>query len=453
MSRKRLSIGVATNTMDKVVVALVQFMSIPILVDGWGLNLFGIWSMMITIPTFLVLTDFGIVNSAVARMTRQVARDAWDEARSTLHTAWTVCVTLIAIFLTAIAAVVWTLPEGSLSTTANFTTDDARATITMLLAYGLLTILFRLNTAALRSTMRYSLAVVLGTGSYAIENFTVMALVFLGYGPLVAAAAMLVLRTLMIIALLVISARLTPRLKSGFGASSMSTWKELWRPALAASALGFGQVGYLQGSVLVLGVIAGPASVPAFIAVRTLSRLGVQMSTLVSLPFSQEFANAMGRHDRIRAGRLFGIVLILAVVTSIAMGLGFALFVQPFIAFWTRDAIHASMPLIILMGISSAASILWNPLANFILSVNEQRSYSYANVVASVLGVIAIYLLAQGYGATAAGFSFAFVDLVTLVAVLWYIGRQWIPSTEFKAGIVRSGKELTKPGALLCSLR
>jgi len=453
MSRKRLSIGVATHMMDKIVVALVQFMSVPILVNGWGLNLFGIWSMMITIPTFLVLTDFGIVNSAVARMTRQVACDAWDEARSTLHTAWTVSVTLIAIFLTAIAAIIWSLPEGSLSTTADFSTSDARATITMLLAYGLLTILFRLNTAVLRSTMRYSLAVVLGTGSYAIETVTVMTLVFLGYGPLLAAAAMLVLRILMIIALLIVSARLTPRLKSGFAESSMATWQELWRPALAASALGFGQVGYLQGSVLVLGMIAGPASVPAFIAVRTLSRLGVQMSTLVSLPFSQEFAYAMGRDERLRAGRLFGIVLIVALVTSISMSLGLTLFGQAFIAFWTRDAIHASMPLILLMGISSAASMLWNPLANFILSINEQRSYSYANVVASILGVIAIYLLAQGHGATAAGFSFAFVDMVTLIAVLWHIGRQWFPSTDFRVGVTRSGKEFTRPIALLRGLR
>lgn len=434
MSRRRLSIGVAVHAADKVAVAAVQFLSIPILVNAWGLEVFGVWAMMITAPTFLVLTDFGIVNAALARMTRQAAREDWAAARATFHTAWVATgILVVAVFLIGVLFVSL-FGSSFLPGRESLSQREAVATVQVLLTYGLTTILFRLNATVFRATMRYSLAIAFGMGAYVFENMAVILSAQLGYGPFVASIAMLAIRLVTIVALVVISGRMIPALRPGLKFASRAAWSELWRPALAASALGFGQVGYIQGSVLALGAMAGPASVPAFVAVRTLSRLGVQVSTLVSLPFSQEFANAMGKGESRRAGRLFGVVFMVAVATAFVMAFGFWAFGKPFIDFWTHGAIYANSALIGFMAFSSAAAMLWNPLANFILAINQQRSYSYANVAVSCFGVAWIILSAKDLGAASVGMSFALVDIVTLGAVALFILRNWVPDPGFISG-------------------
>lgn len=453
MSRKRLSLGIASYSLDKIVVAVVQLLMVPILANYWGLTLFGIWAMMITIPAFLVLSDFGIINSALARMTRFVGRDEWDEARTTLHTAWLVTLAISAAVAALIGVIFWRLPPGLLPSTATFTDSDARLTLLILLIYGLSTILFRLNTAVFRSAMQYTLSVWCSMGSYALENFGMIAAVLMGADPVTAALVLLAMRLAAIALVIGLSFRRFPNLAPGFRNASRAELGVMWRPALAASVLSFGLAAYLQGSVVLLGTIAGAAAVPAFVAVRTISRLGTQMSTLISIPVAQEFGNALAKEDSRRAGKLFTLVALPAAIMALGMGVGFVLLAQPAIRLWTNGAINPEMGLIVFMAISSCAAILWNPLSNLILVINRQSVFSYANLAVSGVGLLAIYLLAGQYGATAAGLSFAIVDVVTLACVALFVARQWLFDAAFRTGIASALSEMRSPLALLRSLK
>ncbi|WP_232495032.1 lipopolysaccharide biosynthesis protein [Novosphingobium kaempferiae] len=453
MSRRRLSLGLGAYAFDKLAVALVQILTVPVLANAWGLTLYGTWAMVMTIPTFLVLGDFGIVNSAAARMIGAIARDDWQAATRTLHTAWAATLAIITAIALIIAAVLWWLPNGTVPTTGGFDEATSRLTILILLVYGLVTIIFRLNTAALRSAMLYSQSLIFGTGSYLVENLSVVAIAAWGFGPLAAAGSLLVLRLASLLAVYVAGGRLVPRLRPGVSATSRAELAELWGPALAASALGFGVAAYLQGSVMILGAIAGAAVVPAFTAVRTLSRLGVQMATMISLPVSQEFGNAMGKGEIYRGGRFFGLVFLPALILSGSAGLGLVLIGQPFIRIWTHGAIVADHTLLLFMAISSFAAMFWNPLSNLIMVMNRQRSFSYINLAISFVGLAVIYLGAREYGAAAAGVSFALVDMITLAAVVVFITRHWLKLPEFRAGVRSSMEEMRSPFRMLRSIR
>lgn len=453
MSRRRLTLGLGAYAFDKVAVAVVQILTVPVLANAWGLTLYGTWAMVMTIPTFLVLGDFGIVNSAAARMVAAIARDDWQAATRTLHTAWAATLAIIAAIALIIAAVLWWLPDGTVPTAAGFDEEASRLTILILLVYGLVTIVFRLNTAALRSAMLYTQSLFFGTGSYFVENLSVVAVAAAGFGPLAAASALLLLRLLALLAVYIAGGRLVPRLRPGVSALCRGELGALWGPALAASALGFGVAAYLQGSVMILGAIAGAAAVPAFTAVRTLSRLGVQMATMISLPVSQEFGNAMGKGEIYRAGRFFGLVFLPALVLSGGAGLGLVLIGQPFIRLWTHGAIVADHGLLLFMAVSSFAAMFWNPLSNLVMVMNHQRSFSYINLAISFVGLAVIYLFARDYGAASAGVSFALVDMVTLAAVVTFIARHWLRLPEFRAGIRSSLDEMRSPFRMLRSIR
>lgn len=453
MSRKRLSLGIGVFALDKVVVSLVQILMVPVLANMWGLTLYGIWTMIMTIPSFLVLGDFGIVNSAGARMLLLVAQDNTKGAQVTLNTAWTATIAIIAVLMGAIAFALWKLPDGIVPTTAGFGEADSRLTIMLLLAYGLLTIVFRLNAAAFRAVMLYTPSLLCQTVTYLFENAAVVVLALLGYGPVVAACGLLATRIVATFGTYVLGLRMVPSLKPGFTRASWAEWSELWGPALAASAFGFGLAGYLQGSVMLLGAVAGAAAIPAFTAVRTLSRLGVQVATLVSIPVAQEFAGAMGKSQMYRAGRFFGLVLVPAVLLSTFGALGLILIGDPFIRLWTHGAIVADHDLILFMAISSFAAMFWNPLANLIMVINRQRAFSYVNLGISAVGLLVIYLLADSLGASAAGLSFALVDMVTFLAIALFIWRHWLILPEFRSGISSSVAEIRNPVAMIRSLR
>lgn len=453
MSRRRLSLGIASHGLDKIVVAAVQLISIPVLANNWGLTLFGIWAMMITVPAFLVLSDFGIVNSALARMTRSLGRQDWGEARTTLHTAWLATCIIGALACIIIGGVFWLLPTGVLPVSGSFAESDARLTLLLLLVYGLSSLLFRLNTAVYRSAMHYTLSVWCSMGSYALENAGVIIAVVMGADPVTAASVLLSTRLMAITFVLWVTLRRFPQMRPGFRAASRAEWGEMWRPALAASVLGFGLAAYLQGSVVLLGALAGAAAVPAFVAVRTLSRLGTQMSTLISIPVAQEFGNALARDDTRSAGKYFALVAVPAAIMALGLGLGFVLLAEPVVRLWTGGVIAADRSLIIFMAVSSFGSILWNPLSNLILVINRQAVFAYANLAASAVGLLVIYALAEGMGAASAGLSFALVDLVTLACVAAFIARQWLCDQAFRSGIASATAELRSPMALLRSLK
>lgn len=453
MSRRRLTLGIGAYAFDKLVVALVQILTVPVLANAWGLTLYGVWTMVMTIPTFLVLGDFGIVNSAGARMIMHVARGDWDKARATLHTAWLATLAIVALVAAVLAAVLWWLPDGVVPVAPGFGEADSRTTVLVLLVYGLVTIVFRLNAAAFRAAMLYTPSLLIATLAYLVENLAVVVLAATGFRPVVVAFTLLTLRLAALLGIWLAGRAMVPRLRPGFAGAAWSEWGAMWGPALAASALGFGLAAYLQGSVMILGVVAGAAAIPAFTATRTLSRLGVQVATLFSLPVSQEFGNAMGRDEFYRAGRFFGLVFVPALLMSGAAGLGLALLGGPFIHLWTHGAITADPGLLVFMAISSFAAMFWNPLSNLILAINRQKSYSYANLAISAVGLVQIWIMAGRQGAAAAGLSFAVVDGVTLAAVVLFIWRNWLVRADFRDGVAATMRELRAPLALLRSLR
>lgn len=437
MSRSRILSGAGALMADKIVITAIQLALVPVLANVWGLELYGIWAMMTTIPVFLAMGDFGIVAAAWARMTAFLAREEWGRARGVLHTAWLAAIVSAALLAAVAAAILLSLPTNTLPSVAEqgFGDTASRHTAITLVLYGLGMIVFRLNTAIFRAGGRFPLAIVCNTASYGLENLALVVAVVSGADPLTAALTMLSMRCLAIALVFTLSFRLFPRLSPGFTGASRSEWAELWRPALSASAFSFSLVLFLQGSVIALGSVAGPAAVPAFVAVRTVSRLGIQIIALIGGPMAQEFGHVAARQEWFAAGRYFAIVAGSAVIMGSAMALGLLLLGPFAIDLWTAGAIQPHYSLIAAMAASSLLGVVWSPLSNLVLSVNRQNAIAIPALVSAAIGLTVIALLGRELGATAAGLAYAISDLVTLTVIAAFIARHWLVRAEFRHGM------------------
>lgn len=453
MSLRRLSLGIGSGFLDKVVITVMQLLLVPVLANAWGLTLFGIWAMLATVPTMLALSDFGIISSAWARMTLFISRGEIDRGRIVLHTAW-LAAGLIGLGLVLVAAgTLYLVPVGTLPTADGLSDAQARLALFLLIVYGVGTIVFRLNTVIFRSAGNVPLTLWCNTASFTLENVGLLAAVWFGADLLTAAITLLVARCVSIAGVYILGSVKFPQLRPGFSQATRSEWLEMWRPALSASVLGLGIIAFLQLSVLVLGAAAGAAAVPAFVAVRTLSRVGLQMSLLVAQPTAQEFSREMANGQHQRAGRYFGLVLATSVLMSVGIAIGLILFGTIFVRIWTAGAIEVSFTLMLLMAISSAAAVLWNSLSNLVSAVNRQGAFSTTNLAISAAGLALIGFTADRLGAIAAGLAFAVVDVVTIIAVAAFLRREWWSDPAFRAGCMMTIRQLRNPLATIKALR
>lgn len=446
-------LGSASIVLDKVVISIVQLLLVPVLAHSWGLTLYGIWAMISTIPIFLAMGDFGIVTSAWARMTMFVSRGEPERARTVLHTAWVVATGICVLILALLGVTLWLLPDGALPVTERFSADDARLTIILLMIYGLSTIIFRLNTAIFRASGNFSLSIWCNTVSYGLENFALIAAILNEAGPVVGAAILVVMRTFAIGIVFALSFTRFPQLAPGFSAASRVEWHEMWRPALAASMFNLGLMTFLQASVAVLGAVAGAAAVPAFVAVRTISRIGLQISLVIAQPAAQEFANKMANGENFKGGRYFGLVLGSSIFLATGMGLGLVLLGKPVIKLWTGGVIEPGYGLLVFLALSSFAGGVWNPLLNLVLAVNRQKEIAGANIFIGGLGLLFIWMTGRQLGDVAAAIASAIVDGVTLAAMLVFAWRFWMKDEAFRAGTVEALSNMRRPLATLKALR
>jgi len=453
MSLRRLSLGIGSTLFDKIIVAVIQLLLVPLLSNAWGLSLYGTWAMMTTIPSMLALSDFGIVSSAWARMTMFMSRGQPVQARAALHTAWLtaslICVLAIAISIAVLAL----LPAEQTGGANQLSGAEFKAAALALVLYGLGVIMTRLNTIVFRAAGNYTLAVWCSTTFFTLENLALVAAVLSGAGLVIAAATLLAARAVCIVGVFLLAKLRYREVSPGFSHASWSEWREMWRPALSSSLLGFGSLAFLQVSVLVLGFIAGSAAVPAFVAVRTLSRIGLQIAMMVANPAAQEFAQKMSIEQHFRAGRYFGLVAATALVMGLGMAVGLALLGMRFIDFWTGGAITASFPLILFMALSSAGAVMWNALSSLISALNRQGAIAHLSVLISTIGIGVILVLAGRIGTNAAGLAYAVTDIGTAIALLLFVRRTWWRDAEFRRGAWAAVAQLRTPLSTLRAIR
>ena len=175
------------------------------------------------------------------------------------------------------------------------------------------------------------------------------------------------------------------------------------------------QATFLQGMVLVVGAAAGPAAVPAFTTVRTLSRLGVQAATLVNLALMPEFTMAVARSDLRRKADLLAINMVSSAGVLVPLFIIVAVLGTTIIPIWTHGSVKPSLDLVISMSFVMLINGLWWPFANLILALNRHAIYSYFYLACAAVSILTAYPLVQAMGATGAALAMLALDVVMLV--------------------------------------
>lgn len=420
---RRVAAGIGMTAFDKLVIAGTQLVLVPVLASRWGLELYGQWLLLATLPQFLSMSDLGFATAAGTRMTMAVACGDRDDALRLFQSAWRAILASSAVILGALMAAAWLLPATLFGEAPALPSADLRLTFAILAAYGVLAVQGSIVAAGLRAAGLFPLAAFWNAMVLLIENGALVGTVLLGGGPVEAACAWLLGRLLGLAGQATLLRRRVPWLKPGLAQGSWREAGALLRPAGAVMLLPAAQALVLQGTALMVGAAAGQAAVPVFAAVRTLSRVGMQMCWIVSTPLMPELSAASARGEH---GRMASIVLATLLFSGLLVApfaFGFMMAGRTAVALWTGGAIMPSHALVVAMGLTVLLGGAWYPLSNLLLAQARQASYTGWYLAFALVSLPATRWLAGPLGPTGGAIAMVAVDAAMLVVVARAVRR------------------------------
>lgn len=426
MSRRRIVWGVVANLYDRVIVTVCQLALVPVLAHVWGVHLYGCWVVLATVPGFLALADLGLGSAAYFRMTTLIARGEREEAQVVLHTVCRLVASACVVVLAGALVGSWLVPAGWLPTDPALSPNGARAVLALLAGYAIAILQSGLQTAVFRSAGLFPLGTFASTHIYLFETALVAVAALSGHGPVLAAAGLLAGRLTGVVAQWALLRWKVRWMRFGTRLADRAEGRTLISPALTMLAIPLGQAAVLQGSVIALGAAAGPAATPAFAAARTLARLGLQPTLLVTHAVMAEFTAAAARNDRLAQARLLLTVAGTAAVFALPVALGIGIAGPWAMALWTKGAIVPSAGLMPVMAGVVLLGGAWQPLSTMMLAINRQGVFSPPYLWLGMGGLLLTYLLSLRFGATGAAAAMVALDACMCLVVGRFVVQNWL---------------------------
>ena len=423
MRWRRVFLGVLSVGYSKIVVAFMQLAMVPVLATTWGLDTYGQWLMLTTVPIFLGASDFGFGTAAGNRLTAEVAKGQFDEALRTFQSALAVMLlctfSIFAICLTATLL----LPDSLLAAADGLDGDSARQVLAIMCLFGLVALQSSLFMSVMRAEGLFAQTTSLYATMQLGEGIAVMAVALAGGGPVIAAIAYCSIRTIGVSAQAVLALSRAKWLKLGLRQGTKARVRELLRPALAAMMLPLSQALHLQGTALAVGAAAGAAAVPIYTSLRTLSRTGLQLLMTLTLPILPEFTAEHARENSEWVKRITGGIATFNSLAGIVAAIGMLLLGEWFLDLWTKGAIQPPYEMLALTAIAMAASMVWNPLSNLLVAVNRHETFTYSFLIIAALATALTYAFVVQWGIVGSAAASLLLDFVML-AITWLLVRR-----------------------------
>lgn len=417
----RLGRTLSANAYGQLVTILVQLALVPLLLHAWGTRTYGTWLLLSAVPFYLTFSDFGFTTVAKNAMVMATAAGRRDRAVAVFHSIFALLCLTLPLLMAGSVVLVLLLDMGAWLGGGAVPIAAARATLLLLALNVLLYQIFLLVCAGIRSADQPASEATWAATARLGEGAAVALAALAGGGMVAAAAAMVALRLLFLTGAYRWLRARAPWLRLGWSHASRATLATLWYPAFGHAALPVGHALLIQGGVLIVGGVLGPAATILFSTARTVARLGAAGAGMVNNSVSAEFAVLAGAANSAGSDRLFRV----HAATTLAMTGIYAvavLVLGPWIIGWlTHGVVRVVQPFFLLMVGAVGAEMLWSALFTPIAAVNRQQGLAWAYLAVALAAFGAGYPLARQFGV--AGVALALVG--AHVAMIPLCVRAW----------------------------
>ena len=173
---------------------------------------------------------------------------------------------------------------------------------------------------------------------------------------------------------------------------------------------------------MVIGAIGGPAAIPAYAVVRTLSRTALQFAMRFNVAAMPRYTVFIAQDDQTRARQLVALNLVVAAALVVPAAVLLFAFGQPFIHLWTGGTIEPGLPLLGVMVLTMLANAAWGPLSNLMLAINRHAAFTYYYLGAALVCLALGAALTVQWPALGMALAMLVMELL-MVWRVWHLAR------------------------------
>ncbi len=389
--KRRIIAGMGANSFGMAITIGIQLVSLPVFLHYWDTSAYGVWLMLSAIPAYLSMADVGMVTAAGNKMTMAMGKDDVPEANRVFQSAQM----FMAIVCGSLALIV--VPLVLLAPLPGLETMDQRVALSAL-STGVLAALFGgLTDAAFKSTQRYATGAMLANYVRLGEWLgSMLGLMLLGSFAAVALSA-LAMRLIGTVTTMVLAIKGSHGLRWGMYAAEGAEIRAMVKPAVSFMAFPLANALSFQGVTLLVGALFGPVAVALFNTYRTIARVAVQVTAVLSHALWPEFSRLFGQGGFAALERLYRRTSLLGVAQSLFLSL-VIYFMSPWLLrIWTHGAIQFVPSLMLLMLLYAAVGGIWHIPRVLLMATNQHINLAYWSLAMAVLTVGLAWLMGSAF--------------------------------------------------------
>lgn len=415
---RRIYSSIAASAFGQLVTIGSQLLLTPLFFSIWGAEKYGEWLLLSSIPAYLTMLDLGIGAAAANEMGMNAARQQYSTAKTIFHGAIVIAAAASTTVLLLSVAAGFALTYTSVFHFAHIQIKDLMP-ITLLLGASIGIGFFNgLAVGGFRAAEMNATAIFLSNVTRLFEAIATGLLVWQGSGPLQVCISFVVIRLLM---LLIQTAHLQQQCRwlfSGGWSPNMAHIRSLIVPSIGFIFLPLGHALAIQGPVLVIGLTLGSASVAIFSALRTITRIPLQVANVLNHSIWPEMTRAFGANNLSLFRTLHRASWSLALASSVAVWLILALFARELIGFWLHKEIAFEFHLLMVLCATATLSALWAASQVALSSTNRHVSLTTRLVAINAVGLALMYPAAKSYGWPAVEIILIAIDMSVLTIAM-----------------------------------
>ncbi len=421
--KRRIIKGLGANFFGMAIVIAIQVMSLPIFLHFWNLEIYGKWLILSAIPSYLSMADVGILTAAGNKMTMAMGKNDPIEANKIFQSAQAFMIIVSVVLVLLVLSVVLFLP---LPWVESIDQRIALATMSMSVVVGFYG---GLNDAAFKATDRYAFAAMLNNYIRLGEWLgSILGVILIGNFAAVAIGAF-VIKLLGCVTGMVLINRTSHTLIWGLKFAQFSELKSMIKPAISFMAFPLGNLLSLQGTTLLVAAMFGPVSVALFSTYRTIARVAVQFTAILSHVLWPEFSKLFGQAAYKAITTLYLRASLMGGLQAIFLSLVLYFTSPLLLKIWTHDAIHFESSLMLFMLVYAAISGTWHIPRVMLMSINQHVNLSIWALFSGFLSVVLSWGLSQFYGLTGVIVGLGLSELVIAVVCI-YLASQFIYANQ-----------------------
>jgi O-antigen/teichoic acid export membrane protein len=370
----------------QVLAIAASFFVIPLMIIYLGQELFGIWSTLLSVMSWIVFFDFGLGNGLRNKLSESIAKNETVEAVRYISSAYSL-IGLVSIFLLVVMAIAtFLIPWSQVFNTQSVTEATLRYTVLIAAVFIFLNFWISLINQVLNAVQKTSVVVF---GQF-LSNALSLVLVFIlvkttDSSMLYLAAAYGVSLVTSKVLLSIWFYRQARGLIPSFSLDS-----KYIRPLLTLGLQFFIiQIAYIvifTTDKILITQLFGPQYVTQYDVVFKLFSLITLMHSLIIAPLWSSYTDAFHRKDFIwikgalHKQLVIFVLVVLAVIILVPMA-------KLIIALWIGNDFEVSMPLVISMGLFVLVSTWNNIYANFVNGIGKIKVQFISSIIVMIINV------------------------------------------------------------------